>query len=56
MKKKPDLVMGKFLAYLQQEAETYGSYEEAIQMMIDKEKDDMTKIRLYELKKQYRGR
>ena len=49
-------VVKKFKAYLQQEAETYGSYTEAINMMILKEKDPLTIKRLNLLKKQYKGR
>ena len=49
-------VVRKFLAYLSQEAELCGSYTDAIQIMIDKEKNLLTIKQLNELKKQYRGR
>lgn len=54
--KGQDTVVDKFLQYLEQERDIYGSYESAIDVMIEKEKDLVLKKKLYELKKQYRGR
>ena len=49
-------VVKKFKAYLQQEAETYGSYTAALDILIAKEKDPLIIKRLNLLKKQYKGR
>ena len=55
-KTKEDNVVDKFLQYLEQERDLYGSYESAIQLMIDRESDLILKKKLYQLKKQYKGK
>ena len=53
---KEDRVVDKFLAYLMEQAELYGSYEQAIEMMIYREKDPLNIKQLNKLKEQYKGR
>ena len=51
-----DKVVNKFLAYLEEQKDLWGNYEQAIDMMIYHEKDPLNIKRLNKLKEQYKGR
>ena len=53
---KQDKVVRKFLAYLEEQKDLWGTYEEALEMMIYHEKDPLNIKRLNKIKEQYKGR